>query len=74
MPVHTGIVLESMGWAENLEAREKLESAVVMVNQVSSEAHSIGYREMFFISSDERTDAAAEKLGFEKVTCYRKRL
>jgi len=74
MPVHTGAILESLGWAEDATAEQKLTAAMEMLRQVGAEAHSLGYREMFFISSDERTDESAMKLGFEKVTCYRKRI
>ncbi len=74
MPVHTGAILESLGWADGVDAENKLAAATAMVTQVATEAHALGYRELYFISSDERTDESALKLGFEKVSCLRKRI
>lgn len=75
MPVQNAVVLESVGFKDGLSAGEKLSAVTAMCAQVASEACSLGIREMYYLSSDGRTDEAAMKgLGFEKVTAYRKRL
>jgi hypothetical protein len=75
LPVHTAAVLESLGWAEGLDAEHKILAAVTACDEIEREAYLLGYREVFFISSDERTDEFCQRhLGYERVTAMRKRL
>lgn len=74
LPVHTCAVLESLGWADGLDAHNKALAAMAASEQIEREAWNVGYREIFFISSDRRTDEFAERLGYERVTAMRKRL
>jgi hypothetical protein len=75
LPVHTGAILESLGWADALDAEHKALAAVVASEEIEREAWQLGYREVFFICSDERTDEFCEKrLGYERVHAMRKRL
>jgi hypothetical protein len=72
---HLGLVLESVAFNPDSTPKERLESVVELVDNSVSRATSVGAREIFYISSDERTDeSAVRQLGFEKVVCYRKRL
>ena len=75
LPVHTAVILESLGWADNLDMEHKALAAVTAADAIEREADEIGCREVFYICSDERTDEFTEKwLGYEKVTAMRKRL
>jgi hypothetical protein len=75
LPVHTGAILESLGWADNLDAEHKALAAVMAAEEVEREAWQLGYREVFYICSDDRTDEFCEKrLGYERVVAMRKRL
>lgn len=75
LPVHTGAILESLGWANGLDAEHKALAAVVASEEIERQAWASGYREVFYICSDDRTDDFAEKrLGYEPVKCMRKRL
>lgn len=75
LPLQTCIVLESLALDPELEPKEKLDSVVEMVHNIGKEAFREGIRELYYISSDERTDeSAVRQLGFERVTAYRKRL
>jgi hypothetical protein len=75
LPMHTAAVLESLGWAPELEAEQKAVAAITATAEIEREAYAAGYREVFFICSDGRTDEFAEKkLGYERVTAMRKRL
>ena len=75
LPVHSGAILESLGWANWMDASQKLQAALAGLEAIEREAYLTGYREVFFVSSDERVDKfSTEKLGYEKVTALRKRL
>lgn len=75
LPLQTCIVLESLALGPELEPKEKLDSVVEMVHNIGKEAFREGIRELYYISSDERTDeSAVRQLGFERVVAYRKRL
>lgn len=75
LPVHSGAILESLGWAPDLNAEHKAVAAATAAEAIEREAWLMGYREVFFICSDERTDEFCQKwLGFERVTAMRKRL
>lgn len=75
LPVHTGIILESLGFAPNLTADQKVKAAISALTTVEHEAYMLGCREAVFISSDERTDEFCQKrLGYEKVSALRRRL
>jgi hypothetical protein len=75
LPIHSGVILESLALNPEASPEEKLEAVCGIVNQVMLDATQQGIREMFYISSDERTDASAvRQLGFEEVKCYRKKL
>lgn len=72
---HAGLIIESLAFRPGLSPKEKLESALEVVNNQCSAAKGIGVREAYYMSSDARTDESAMRhLGFEKVTMYRKRL
>lgn len=75
LPVHSGAILESLGWAPELDAEHKVEAGITALEQVEREAWASGYREVFFVSSDDRTDEFCQRqLGYEKITVLRKRL
>lgn len=75
LPVHSGAILESLGWAPNLNVEDKAKAAIAAAQEIEREMLLMGVREVFFISSDERTDEFCEKrLGYERVTAMRKRL
>lgn len=75
LPVHSAAILESVGWAPDLDAEHKVEAGITALEQVEREAWAAGYREVFFISSDERTDRfCQEQLGYEAVKVLRKKL
>lgn len=72
---HLGLILESVAFSPDSTAKERLEAVVELVDNSCSRAKSVGAREIFYISSDERTDeSAVRQLGFERVICYRKRV
>lgn len=75
LPIHSGVILDSVALDPGSPAEQKLEAVAGMVNLICAEAFQSGIREVFYISSDERTDeSAVRQLGFEKVICYRKKL
>ena len=75
LPAHTGLILESLGWAPEIRAADKVEAAVKMLSAIECEAFAAGARESFFLSSDERTNEFCRKhLGFEPVRAMRNRL
>lgn len=75
LPVHSGVILESLALSPDASAEQKLSGVIEMVNAVESEARDAGIRELFYISSDARTDeSAVRQLGFEKVVAYRKKI
>lgn len=75
LPVHSAAILESLGWAPGLNAEHKVEAGITALEQVEREAWNSGYREMLFVSSDDRTDEFCQRqLGYEKITVLRKRL
>jgi hypothetical protein len=75
LPIHSGVILESLALNPEASPEDKLEAVCGIVNQVMLDAIQQGIREMFYISSDERTDeSAVRQLGFEEVKCYRKKL
>lgn len=72
---HLGLVVESVAFNPDSTPKQRLESCIDLVNTYSEMAKSDGMREIYYISSDARTDEAAMKhLGFQPVKCYRKRL
>lgn len=73
--VHNGLIFESVAFNPESAAKERLEACLDLVNNICERARSLGIREAYYMSSDERTDESAMKhLGFEKVVCYRKRI
>lgn len=75
LPVHGSVILESLALNPEASAREKLEAVCAMTQHIERDALAAGVRELFYISSDDRTDeSAVRQLGFEKVAAYRKKL
>lgn len=75
LPWHGGAILESVGFRPSATPREKLEATVSAVRAIEQKAAEMGIRELYFMSSDDRTDeAAAKHLGFEKVVMFRKKV
>jgi len=75
MAVQTVPMLESIGYTRSLEPERRKAVALEMVDFVEQEARKGGMGEVYFVSSDPKTDARAMKeRGFEPVTAFRKRL
>ena len=75
LPVHNTVTLESIGWAPEVDVPDKVAVTLTAIEAIEKEAWAAGIREIFFVSSDARTDKFAEDhLGFEKLTVLRKRL
>lgn len=75
LPYQAVIVLESAGWGPGVSADNKAVAAVEMIGAVEREAREAGIREIFYLSSDDRTDEFLRKhLNFEPVKAFRKRI
>lgn len=73
LPVHTGIILESLGWAQNLKAGQKAAAGIATLEEIERQSFAAGYREVIFLSSDRRTDKFCQRwLGYERVNAMRK--
>jgi len=72
---HGVLVIESLAFNPDADAKDRLESVMVLVENICQRAKELGFREIWYMSSDTRTDeSAARQLGFEKKVCLRKRL
>jgi len=75
LPVHSAAILESVGWAPDLNAGQKTTAVIAAANEIEREVYAAGYREIFFVSSDERIDEFAERhLSYERTSVMRRRL
>lgn len=71
---HASLVLESIAFSPDSTPKERLESASELLDNAISRAKGNGLAEIYYISSDPRTDETAERMGFTKVSCYRKKV
>lgn len=72
IPVHSAMVLESLGFADGI-TKENLLNTLELLHFARMRCEQVGIKEMIYLSSDERTDAYAEKvLGFKPIKAYRK--
>jgi hypothetical protein len=73
LPVHNGLILDSLAWGDEVSPKEKLDAIRSIVDNIVTEAYHSGIRELIYVSSDSRIDeTAARSFGFAKVVCYRK--
>jgi len=71
LPIHAGIVLESMGFGCE-DVKQRLASSLELLRMAAERAKSLGMKELIYLSSDARTDEFAVKaLGFKAVKAYR---
>lgn len=72
---HGVLVIESLAFSPEADVKDRLESTVLLVNNICQRAKELGFREVWFQSSDPRTDESARRqLGFEEVKALKKRL
>ena len=76
MPIQGTAMLESIGPNPEATPMQVAAGVVEMVKGAALLAYEAGFRELYFLASDDTTSRGAEKLGFEKLeyTVYRKRL
>lgn len=73
LPIHTAAVLESIGFKQEQNTKDRLTAALELFVQARLRADQVGIKEVIYLSSDERTDEYAVKiLGFRPVKAYRK--
>lgn len=73
-PIHSGLIVESLALRPEADAKERFVAAVAGIVKASERAQQFGIRELYYMSSDDRTDEAAKNLGFEEVKMFRKKL
>lgn len=72
LPIHGVVMLESLGFNTD-DPKERLVSALELVQHAVERARQLGVKEIVYLSSDERTDMFASKvLGFKEVKAFRK--
>lgn len=74
MPKHAAVIIDSMAWSPEATVVDKVESAEALLEQTERQAFGAGVREIFYVSSDDRTDEWMSERGYVKTTCYRKRM
>jgi hypothetical protein len=65
MPVQGTAMLESIGPNPDTTPLEQASAIVELVKSAATLAHGAGYREIYYLSSDDITDEGAAKLGFQ---------
>lgn len=74
MPVHAVVMLESMGYRPGTPAKDMVNAVDALIDSATSIATSAQMKELVFLSSDPEVDRAAERRGFERFVCYRRKL
>ena len=76
MPVQGTAMLESIGPNPSASPLQVARGIMEMVKGAALLAYGAGYRELYFLASDDVTAEGAKKLGFEELPfkVYRKRL
>jgi N-acetylglutamate synthase-like GNAT family acetyltransferase len=72
---HAGLIIESLAFEPESDAKTRLVSGLELLDNCIERARLNGLSEVYFMSSDERTDEAACKhRGFDVVKMLRKRI
>lgn len=74
LPGHTVLMLESLALDPDADARHKMAAVLAAFEQACAEAKASGIREVIYLHSDDRLDETAERMGFKRVTAYRRKL
>lgn len=76
MPIQGTAMLESIGPNPEATPTQIAQGVMELVKGAALLAHQAGYRELYFLASDETTALGAEKMGFKLLPyrVYRKRL
>lgn len=67
MPIQQTAMLESIGTNPQASVMEIAGSVLEMTKAAATLAHAAGFREMYFLVSDENTAKGAKLMGFEEV-------
>ena len=76
MPIQGTAMLESLGANPEATPMQIAQGVIECVKGAALMAYGSGYRELYFLASDETTAEGAKRLGFEELPykVYRKRL
>ena len=76
MPLQGTAMLESIGANPEATPMEVAAGIVEMVKGAALMAHAAGYRELYFLATDDNTAEGSKRLGFEELPfrVFRKRL
>lgn len=76
MPVNPVLMLESIGMTNGHTPQEQANAVMEMTKTAAALGHINGYREVYFLASDETTANGAKLMGFEELPykCFRLKL
>lgn len=74
IPMHQTLTLESMGFKPGTHPKDMVRSVDALMEAIEGVAFNANIRELYYVSSDPEVDRAAERRGWTRTVCYRKKL